>query len=231
MLRLLGQSRLLDLTWGATIMANGNNITLAGDTSRRVMMGRLESRLENPESRTDLKIADLVDHVLQHRARYVTLALTILRSYTSHGSPDAGLGRWGSFEAWSRLIPHAIVYSGGEDPMKCRPSGDAAHDDASRSLATILERLPQLSSDPIAVRDIIRSLYPIGLTPTTPDGHDDLRDALEALAPPARAGTAPAPVRLGNALKRFVGRVIGGKKLSKVLDSNSNSQKYVIEAA
>lgn len=228
LLRPLGQSSLCQLTWNAIILANGNNIVLGGDTSRRVLMCRIESSLENPEARTDIRIKLLVDHVLANRATFVAFALTILRAYTAHGLPDAGLARWGSFEGWSALIPSAIVFAGGADPMGARPTSDVDHDDAYRALATVLRDLPRVSIVPIALRDLIRALYPAGKAPDAPDGFDELRDAFEVLAPPPRVGVAPPTSKLAARLRRFVGRVIGGARLTRE-EGNKAVQRYVVQ--
>jgi hypothetical protein len=50
-LRVLGKSEVPTLRWRAVAMATGSNVAIAGDTSRRVLISRLESPLENPEDR------------------------------------------------------------------------------------------------------------------------------------------------------------------------------------
>ena len=81
-------------------MASGNNVFMTEDFARRVLIARLESRLENPEERTDFKIDNLPAFVLEHRAHLVACALTMLRAYVVAGAPHQGCARWGSFEEW-----------------------------------------------------------------------------------------------------------------------------------
>src|SRR5207253_1118661 len=57
--RILGQSRAPEVRWRTVIFATGNNIETLGDTTRRVIVCRLEPRVENPEDRTDFKYKDL----------------------------------------------------------------------------------------------------------------------------------------------------------------------------
>ncbi len=47
-LRILGATKIVTLPWRALIMATGNNISFYGDTSRRVLMARLEPTEEKP---------------------------------------------------------------------------------------------------------------------------------------------------------------------------------------
>lgn len=230
-LRVLGRSEMRELRWVAVLLASGNNLTLFGDTSRRVLIARLESDLEDPEGRTDFRIQEnLVTYALAHRAELVADGLTILRAYTAKGCPDAGCARWGSFEAWARLVPHAIVFAGGEDVMGAKPRSDAQMDDDARAYATVLDALPRLTHNPITIRDLVKLLWPDGQAPKVPDGHDDLRDALEVFAPPPRPGMPPHTKRLGDRLRRFVGRVVSGRKLARGGVASNKSQTYRVES-
>jgi len=215
-LRVLGKTEVKRLPWNGVIMASGNNLTLGEDTVRRVLLARLESPLENPEDRVGFAHPHLFPWILENRPRLVVAALTILRAFARFGGHLHEGKAWGSFEAWSRLIPGAIVYAGGADPMLARPSLTEHAGDASRALVTVLEILPRL--DPLCrgltTREIIHRLYPERTTDAkrSTDGYDGLRDALEAWAPP-RPGQPPSLQLLGKRFRGAVGRVIGGKRL------------------
>ncbi|MEK0430304.1 MAG: hypothetical protein RL139_108, partial [Gemmatimonadota bacterium] len=120
-LRILGRTEMKRLPWGGVIMASGNNLTMGEDTVRRVLLARLESPLENPEDRVDFRHPHLFDWIMSERPRLVVAALTVLRAFTRFNGHLHDGKAWGSFEAWSRLIPGAIVYAGGADPMLARP--------------------------------------------------------------------------------------------------------------
>ncbi len=210
--RVLGRSEQKSLPWRAVVLASGNNIVFPEDTVRRVVVSRLESPLENPEDRDDCR--DLPALCRERRGSLLRAGLTILRAYTSHGSPDAGLKRWGGFEAWARLIAHAIVFAGGPNVLDARPRGEAVAGDDLAALAVVLRELPRLSSDPIGCKAIIQALWPPGReVDAPPDGWEDLRDAVEVLAPP-RVGRTPAPKALGEKFRRFASRVLGGLALT-----------------
>jgi hypothetical protein len=215
-LRVLGRSEIPSLRWRAVILATGNNVELHGDTARRVLISRLESPLENPEERTGFRHPDLLGWVRTERRRLVCAALTILRAYVVAGRPDVGVRPWGSFEAWSALVPAALVWAGSADPTKARPSIDLGREPEKQALTTLLDRLPRL--DPgqgLTAKDIIAVLYSSdprrGHAP--PDGHDDLREAVETLTK-TPAGKVPSSSDLGYAFRKLRSRIVSGKKLT-----------------
>ncbi len=220
-LRVLGRSEVATVRWRAVVMATGNNVVLAGDTSRRVIISRLESPLENPEDRQQFGHSPLLQWVESERPRLVVAALTLLRAWHVAGRPLCGCRSWGSFEAWSALIPPAIVFSGGRDPMRTRPAALGEAEPEKSALIAILDGLARL--DPTGVgqsaRAITGALYTQerlrGLAP--PDGFEGLRDAIDALVD-NQAGRAPSPTKVGSALRRFRRRIVGNRMLDCAID-------------
>ena len=103
--RVLGASKSSgDLPILMICYVTANNISIVGDMGRRVCMCNLESRVENPEDRSDFKIQDLETYVREHRAELAIACLTILRAYYVAGKPKHGIPNWGSFEAWSGIV-------------------------------------------------------------------------------------------------------------------------------
>jgi hypothetical protein len=223
-LRVLGRTEVQTLTWRAIVMATGNNMSLYGDTSRRVLMARLEPAEENPERRTKFVNEDLLAYVRTQRPRLVAASLLMLRAYFRAGAPNMGCERWGSFEEWSRLIPHAILFAGGADPMKARPERDEDVDVETQALACVLDQLPllhtklrELAPDSvgdigIAARTIVAALYE-----QDPEWgeFEPLRDAVETLCKPkyGKAPSKPDAIQLGYKLRSMRSRVVGGRKL------------------
>lgn len=232
-LRVLGRTEMKRLPWSGVIMASGNNLALGEDTVRRVLIARLESPLENPEDRTGFKHPHLFPWILENRPRLVVAALTILRAFARFGGHLHDGPAWGSFEAWSRLIPGAIVYAGGADPMLARPNLHEHGGDSSRALVTILEMLPRLDAKGygMTTREIVQRLYPVRTSPEerSTDGFDDLRDALEAWAPP-KPGQPPDLQRLGKRFRSSVGRVVRGKRLDRIQEPGREGRvaKWVV---
>jgi len=222
-LRVLGATKVLTLPWRALLMATGNNIGLYGDTGRRVLMARLEPAEENPERRTKFKHDDLLGWIRVQRPRLVSAALLILRAYIRAGLPDMGCARWGSFEEWGKLVPQAIKFAGGADPMLARPESEEEVDNDLRSIRVFITRMRELlGEEDFRISSVIELLYKSERKRDENghqhDGLEDLRDAIETLV--GRRGmkqdgrnTAPDPVELGKRLASFRGRVIGNLRL------------------
>jgi len=199
------------IVWFAT----GNNLEFGGDLARRVIVIRLESPLESPEERTDFRHPDLLSWVRENRPRLVRAALTMLCAHARAGRPKAGARTLGSFEAWSAIVPAALTWLDRADPLGSRPEADAASDRTKVALVGLLEGWARLDphAQGMTVSQVIRLLYPERRgTPAPPDppGVEELREALESLVP-SQGGKPPNPAKVGNALRRYRKRVIGGR--------------------
>ncbi len=217
-LRVLGQSQIAELRWLAVILVSGNNLVVLRDTVRRVLISRMESTLERPEERTGFRHYPLIPWVQENRARLVVCALTILRAYVVAGRPSTKIV-FGSFEGWSALIAEAIVFAGGANVLDSRPSEDAGDSGERGAIAALLVDWPRL--DPgckgLTARAAIDLLYPKHSDPHgPPDGFDGLREAIEEFAPLHNG--RPDPRKLGNQLRRFKRRIVGGQYLVQVND-------------
>lgn len=217
-LRVLGSSEIRTLPWVAVVLASGNNVRCRGDMLARVLSPRIESPLDNPERRTDVTHPDLREWVRANRPELVHAALTLLRAYTAAGSPAQDCPRWGGFEAWSRLVPQALVWVGAPDPMGARRGLEGDDDPirvAEHALISGWERL-QRAIDPagLTIKAALGILYPTRHhgEDVPPDGYDDIREAIEELTP-ARPGLAPSSKHLGEALRRLRARPVAGHKL------------------
>lgn len=232
-LRILGKTEVPAVEWRAVMLAGGNNISIAGDTTRRVLVCRLEPMMERPEERTGYAIPDLKAWCREHHPRCVTAALTVLRAYVVAGRPSQGLAGWGSFEQWRDLIGNAIAWAGGPDVMACRPTIAGNFDDETSALRTLLEQLPVFARTGTTINHMLTDLYSPermrGNAP--PDGFDALREALETLAP-TKSGHPPNHQKLGLAFKRCLRRVVGGRYLDKAEnDTVSNVARWLSREA
>jgi putative DNA primase/helicase len=127
-LRPLGTSDVVRTANVFTVFANGNNIQVAADLVRRVVMCTLDANMEDPEAREF--DGDPVAEILADRGRYLADALTVVKAYHAAGCPDR-LPRIASFERWSDLIRSALVWLGWADPAA---SADAVKaDDPTRN--------------------------------------------------------------------------------------------------
>jgi hypothetical protein len=216
-LRILGKSEIPELKWRAVIIPTGNQPEYFGDTPRRVLQSQLEPAEENPEERDEARFAHhpLLPWVLSQRARLVVDALTLLRAHALAGRPREGCRTWGSFEAWAEIIPPAIVWAGGADPMLTRPALDATADAGREAAGDLLRCWAALdrTSKGFTAAEFLRDLYPADRkTLDESELYTAARSAVETLCR-CKGGKTPDATALGYALRKLRRRTIGGQRI------------------
>jgi hypothetical protein len=110
--RILGKSEHVPVRTNATVTANGNNLVIEGDITRRAICGRMDAGVERPEL---LKFEySPLDDAMNNRPELVICALTILRAYHLAGRPSRET--LGSFQQWSNLVRGSLLWLGEPDP-------------------------------------------------------------------------------------------------------------------
>jgi hypothetical protein len=231
-LRILGKSEIPELKWRSVITATGNNPEYFGDTPRRILQSSLEPAEENPEERDEKTFAHhpLLPWVRSQRTRLVADALTVLRAHALAGRPREGLRTWGSFESWSDMVPTAIVWAGGADPMLTRPALDSTADNTKQAAAELLRCWAALDSERkgLSTAEFLGKLY-------RTDRHDfddgelyaDARAATESLCR-VRGGKAPDNATLGYALRNLRRRTIAGRRLD-IVSRGKGTSRWAVE--
>jgi hypothetical protein len=186
----------------------GNNVALKGDITRRVILSRLETRLERPEERTGFRHPELIEYVRAERPRLVRAALTILRAFVVAGRPPQNLPAFGSFESWSRLVRSAVNWATGIDPCATR-QGLREIDAKLSNLALLLTgwaELPNGRTTGLIVAEALDHLnnYQNRLRYAT------LRSALMEFS---RNDKLPTPAAIGARLRSLRGQVVHGMSL------------------
>ena len=215
--RILGKSKMPNIPWRGVMFANGNNLRYFGDTASRILRARIEPQEEHPESRTQFR-HDLPAYASEQRIRLVHAALTLLRAYTTAGSPNMGSQRWGRFEEWSRLIPHAILFAGGEDPLLSRPSSDSEVDEHAASIHALMIEVEWMylekEKKDWRASELLEDAFKDQEKETTEEKEHfgNLREAITNLCDP-KPGMRPDPRELGRKLQSAKGRVIDGRRI------------------
>jgi len=106
--RVLGVSRVETLPNRALFLATGNNLRIVSDTCRRVLVARLDAKMDKPYARS----FDFcpVQYTLAHRQELVQAVLTIIRGWFACGSPRAAEGDTASYEEWDKLVRQPIMW-------------------------------------------------------------------------------------------------------------------------
>jgi putative DNA primase/helicase len=223
-LRVLGVNEIRTLPWAAVILASGNNVRCRGDMLARVLSPRIESKLDNPELRTEFVHPErgdgdrLKEWTRQNRCDLVHAGLTVVRGFVAAGRPEQACSRWGGFDSWVRLVAHALVWVGAPDPMGAR-RGLADDDDPLRMAeAALVDGWGRLQGDDfrgVTIKGALAVLYPPRHSgdETPPDGLDDVRSAVEELTA-SKPGFHPTAKQLADALRRMKAKPVGGRKMA-----------------
>ncbi len=223
-LRVLGSSETRTMPWTAIILFSGNNMAMSDDVAQRVLCSRLESERDDPRSRPakGFRHARLLDWIREHRARLVRACLVILRAFiVAEKKSDAG--SWGSFEAWSSLVPAAILYAGGPNVLELRQRANAVDNGEGAAHSTLMRTWPtEVFSKGAKLGALLKYASfqeekEIEAGKAPPDGLDELRNALRELTQ-TPDGRAPSSTTLGFALRSLRGKWRDGRKIDGVRD-------------
>lgn len=209
-IRVLGKSETPECEFRGIIIANGNNLAVVGDMTRRVILGKLDANEERPEDR-QFKF-DPIKRVLADRGRYIAAAMTIVRAYLSAGQPDKR-PTLASYSLWSDMVRSALVWAECGDPV------DTMKDirDSDPVLTTLRAGLEcwrgAFGDESKTAAEVVEELT--SFDPNTPHG-EALTALRAALAPVAAVRNVIDTGRLGAWLRRSKGRPVGGLKFTGV---------------
>jgi putative DNA primase/helicase len=201
-IRILGFSKNVETPVNAAIFATGNNLTIAGDLTRRTLLCALDARCERPELRTfDI---DVLETIRANRGALVAAVLTVLRAWhVARRNERIVLPAFGSFQEWSRRIREPLVWLGHADP--CETITKVRENDPTRIAlnAVLVQWKENLGFTPHTVQQVIGAALTVS----------DFQAALVAVAG-SRTGTMVVGDRLGRWLKKVEGRVMNGLMLT-----------------
>lgn len=193
-IRILGTPREVTVACNALVIANGNNLQLAADMTRRVVLCRLDARMESPEDREFH--GDPVAAVQADRGKYVVAGLTVLRAYHLAGSPDRPRPLAG-FNEWSDLVRGALLWLGQADPVASMAAVREGDPRRSELQAVLAHWDMHIGPDRTTTAQLIAKAVAV----------NEFREALLAVA---GAGGAVNTRRLGVWLREQRGKIVGG---------------------
>lgn len=92
-------------------MATANNLLASEEIRRRILVCRLNARMERPGERTDFKHPNLLAYVREHRPALVWSCLTLVANWIAEGRPPSGI-KMGSYESWVGVIGGILECAG-----------------------------------------------------------------------------------------------------------------------
>jgi hypothetical protein len=228
--RLLGKSLAKTVPNSSVVILTGNNLTLAGDLPRRVLVCRIDPKSEKPFER-EFKV-DPVAYCMKHRMELVAAVLTLLRFYIASGTQPLGSGQIGSFEAWDKLVRQTILYL--DQELAPGQFGDVLDqlivnqhaDPEQESWADFLRAwYDTFEGDLTKVAQVIKHYLRHADEKYEPDA---LVEAIDCLANGTGQLTAK---KLGKMLKFRVGRIAAGLCLEKGPDKDHAATWRVVPVA
>ncbi len=219
-IRPLGKSEIMEIESRATVYANGNNLVIEGDMTRRTILSKLDAGVERPEER-EFKF-DPVARVLARRGDYIAAALTVVRAYMQAGQPDK-LPPLQSFNAWSDNVRSALVWLRQADPVESIKEV-RKNDPYLAQIATVLAAwLALYPGQAISSGEVAAEVAQFGFDAKNYPKHAALR---EALLPVAEFRGTIETRRLGNWLKKIRGRsvTLEGHSLPHKFDFDDTKQ-------
>lgn len=235
--RILGRNEMITAPWRTVIFGTGNNVSIARDMLRRIMISRIDSPHERPEQRPleDFKHPErafrLKAWIEENRPVLVVAGLTLLRAHAIAGRPGPKR-TWASFETWTNVIANAIVWAGGADPLDCRPAEDGEENPEKRAIGVVLRNWERLDPERrgLTIKSALACLYPQerlrGHT-LPPDGFDDMREALEQLVHP-KPRQAPEANALSAVFRRFKRSVVHGRKFDTARMDRAGTVRWIV---
>lgn len=213
--RILGLSERRVLPSTALVLASGNNLSFAGDTSRRAVTCRTDAGVERPETREfDF---DCYEEVKAARSQLVVAALTVLRAYVVAEKPEK-LTPMGSFNDWE-WIRGALVWLKRADPADTR-AAIMASDPKKDNLFELMEAWREQLGD-------------VGSTPATAIKVADITEAMTALRDKfteVMCLKTWSGVSVGRWLSKNKDRVVAGRRF-RSHQSSENILEWWLEKA
>lgn len=155
--RLLGTNRTATAPTVCTWLATGNNLTLQGDMTRRVIPCQLDPQCERPEERQFTR--NLYEWIPKHRPALVVAALTALRAYIVAGKPPQPITTFGSFEQWSGLVRSALVWLDEADPNQGRARLETTDPIGTRLRSLVLVWYAVFKTAPATTKEAVKRTH------------------------------------------------------------------------
>jgi putative DNA primase/helicase len=227
--RTLGRSEAPRYENKAMILANGNNISVAGDLVRRTIRCRLDAKRARPETREFGSNPQI--KVRQDRAKYIRAILLIARAYRAACARGGGLNLQplNNYEQWSEIVREPLIWLGCRDPVESQETV-REEDPRENELLLLVTNWPhdhsRTKGGGLTARDLIDIASEMaGANADGPFKHQALRELLFRVAGRGREIDGNS---LGQWLSGFEGhRVDSGQYIT--IKRNPKGHRYVLE--
>lgn len=224
--RVLGKSEAACVPNRAFLLLTGNNLSLAGDLPRRVVICRIDPETEHPFARKfDL---DPLQWVLDNRLDMQAAACTLIRARFTHMKQPAP-GRLGSFEDWDSLVRQTVAWAGAAlapghlgDPMALLCEAQTADPEADTLFALLDALRVEFGAAEFTAKSVLARINA---------GFGGVASLTAALMDVAGDRALVSVKSLGRVLKFREGRIARGLHLTGRQDKNTGARVYRISGA
>jgi putative DNA primase/helicase len=219
--RILGKSETPHITNVFTVFANGNNIRVAGDLTRRTLFCSMDAKLDTKDLQQRQFRIDPVRMVLADRGKYIAAALTIMRAHHLAGYPGAReIKPLAGFSDWSRVVRAALVWLGKADPVNSLEVG-RAEDPQRAERQAFVEALSETGAttewSALTAADIVEKSIHV----------ENLKQSIPSKLINPRTGVDT--VKLGTWMAAFKSEIFDGKRLKSTTAGKGRLKWYVDE--
>jgi hypothetical protein len=216
--RILGVSKTATVSTRTLFLSNGNNVGPVQDMTRRCISIRLDPGCETPAARSFTR-PDLVREVLRERGRYVSAALTIVRSWIAAGRPKTACRSLAGYGDWSDLCRQPLLWLNCADPSVS--VFEAMSEDPDReTLGRLLTAWQSVFGKvPAMVRDAVKQASVLH------DEHIELREVLRDIAD--ERGEINRR-KLGWWIRSHSGRIVDGRRFVRA-SGNRSAEAWQVE--
>lgn len=224
--RVLGKSESISVPNRALLLMTGNNLTLAGDMARRVLVARINPHTDKPFARAfDI---DPLAACIAERQQIIAATLTLIRYYLSSGDKHPGAGRMASFEAWDDWVRQTVIHINRElapgkfgDIME-QIQANQTNDPEQEMLGALLHALQLNYADSLfSASDVLKKAEAPSFCEDAIFAKTQLLNALDGL----KMGRGELnPKSLGRTLLYRKDRIVNGLYLEKAGDVKGTTQ-------
>lgn len=198
---------MVEIECRSVLTANGNNISIADDLGRRVVLCQIDAKAEKPWERRFA--SNPLEAIGKDRGRYVAAALVLARAYLAAGEPMRGvLPPLNGFADYTRFVREPLVWLGEVDPVQTQDTARSDDNNLQRKIAAFSAMAECFGVGEANARTIIEMLA----EPTD----EALRPKWNTLQDALAGAVAPKPLNaasLGYYLRAASGNVITGLRL------------------
>jgi len=209
--RILGVSKTATVGTRSLFLSSGNNVDAVRDMARRCITIAIDPQVETPATR-QFKSDPLVA-VRADRARYVSLALTIIRAWIGAGRPIAPCKPLASYGQWSDWVRQPLLWLDMPDPAQ-RVFEQLAQDPDRETLGRLLHAWRrEFASIPAMIREAV-------------DQSQNNQELGEVLREIAEERGDVNRRRLGKWIARHQGRIVDGLRFERASGTTA-SEKWI----